>query len=239
LRSTRSKGRSEESFGTWLAGQRISEGRFAVMQASRPTTCAAIKTPSSKRVRVALQVGAVLEGAQLVLVDVHGHQARRALVPHDVPFAPRRKTRAGRNLPWSAARARRPPPRSPATRPARSRRGRGKWRHRCCRAVRECLAAQPNATKLIAACARGYWARGMFDASSTASGVANGTGVWCITAAGACSAQPSRAHPAHPARPAVGANSSCAPANSQISPSQTRTTRPGAASSPLTTSKWW
>ena len=45
-------------------------------------------------VRVALQVGPVLEGAGLALVDVHRHQARRGLAAHDAPLAPGRETRA-------------------------------------------------------------------------------------------------------------------------------------------------
>ena len=45
-------------------------------------------------VRVALQVGAVLEGAGLAFVDVHRHQARRGLVAHDAPLAPGRKAGA-------------------------------------------------------------------------------------------------------------------------------------------------
>jgi len=42
-----------------------------------PTTCAATSTPFQKPVRVALQVGAVLEGAGLAFVDVDGHQLGR------------------------------------------------------------------------------------------------------------------------------------------------------------------
>ena len=45
-------------------------------------------------VRIALEVGAVLEGAGLALVDVHRHQPRRRLVAHDAPLAPGRKARA-------------------------------------------------------------------------------------------------------------------------------------------------
>ena len=48
--------------------------------------------PFQKPVRVALQIGAVLEGAGLALVNVHGHQARRGLLAHDAPFAPGGKT---------------------------------------------------------------------------------------------------------------------------------------------------
>jgi hypothetical protein len=47
-----------------------------------------------KAVRVALQVETVLEGAGLAFVDVDGHQARRGLLAHDAPLAPRRKARA-------------------------------------------------------------------------------------------------------------------------------------------------
>jgi hypothetical protein len=45
-------------------------------------------------VRVALQVETVLEGAGLAFVDVDGHQARRRLLAHDAPLAPRREARA-------------------------------------------------------------------------------------------------------------------------------------------------
>ena len=44
--------------------------------------------------RVALEVGAVLEGAGLALVDVHGHQARRGLLAHDAPLAAGREAGA-------------------------------------------------------------------------------------------------------------------------------------------------
>ena len=44
--------------------------------------------------RIALEVGAVLEGAGLALVDVHRHQPRRRLLAHDAPLAPGRKARA-------------------------------------------------------------------------------------------------------------------------------------------------
>ena len=44
--------------------------------------------------RVALEVGAVLEGAGLALVDVHRHQPRRRLGAHDAPLAPGRKAGA-------------------------------------------------------------------------------------------------------------------------------------------------
>ena len=43
-------------------------------------------------VRIALQESAVLEGARLAFVDVHGHDARGRLLAHDAPFAPGRET---------------------------------------------------------------------------------------------------------------------------------------------------
>ena len=50
--------------------------------------------PFEKAVRVAFEVGAVLEGAGLALVDVDGHQARRRLLAHDAPLAAGRESGA-------------------------------------------------------------------------------------------------------------------------------------------------
>ncbi len=44
--------------------------------------------------RIALQVGAILEGAGLALIQVDCHQARGRLGHHDPPFAPGGETRA-------------------------------------------------------------------------------------------------------------------------------------------------
>ena len=77
---------------------------------------------------------------------------------------------------------------------------------------------------------------------ATRSTVAKGTGCWWTTTAGACSQRPMQgaAITRTSSRPKIcgtRANKSCAPANSQLRPSQTRTVRPGATSSPLMTSK--
>ena len=44
-------------------------------------------------VRIALEVGAILEGARLPFVDVDGHHFRARLGTHNAPFAPGRETR--------------------------------------------------------------------------------------------------------------------------------------------------
>ncbi|MCY1236344.1 hypothetical protein D9M69_458720 [compost metagenome] len=44
--------------------------------------------------RIALQVDAVLEGARLAFIDIHGHQARCRLLLHDAPFAAGGEARA-------------------------------------------------------------------------------------------------------------------------------------------------
>ena len=46
-----------------------------------------------KTVRVALQVGAVLEGSGFAFVNVHRHQPGSSVIADDAPFAPRWKTR--------------------------------------------------------------------------------------------------------------------------------------------------
>ena len=47
-----------------------------------------------KSVRITLEIGPVLEGARLALVDIDGHQPWAGLFAHDSPFATGRETRA-------------------------------------------------------------------------------------------------------------------------------------------------
>ena len=47
-----------------------------------------------KSVRITLEIGPVLEGARLALVDIDGHQPWAGLPAHDPPFATSRETRA-------------------------------------------------------------------------------------------------------------------------------------------------
>ncbi len=53
--------------------------------------------PFEKSMRVALEIGAILERAGLAFVDVDRHEARRGLVAHDAPLAPGRKARAAQS----------------------------------------------------------------------------------------------------------------------------------------------
>ncbi len=59
-----------------------------------PTTVRGDQQAFEEAVRIALEVGAVLEGAGLALVDVDRHQARRRLLAHDAPLAAGREARA-------------------------------------------------------------------------------------------------------------------------------------------------
>ena len=164
-------------------------------------------------VRVALEVDAVLEGAGLALVDVHGHQARRRLLAHDAPLAAGREARAAqaaqargfhrRDDRFDVALA------APGTAPAAgSRRPRGTATGRCSpRARAGCCLRAPARRRVC--------------------GVAQGTGFWPTTAAGACSQRPMQGaaitRTSRPSRAGSFCSSCCAPASSQERPSHTRT----------------